>query len=100
MFSVQTAAADPRTDPYGVLPSSGDDPHPGPDTSPELPAHKAEPVQQPDHHAVRLPQVRKYTYFHLVFTVYRRHKSLKVTGGVYELQEFRRYFDLDMVINF
>lgn len=57
VFPLQAAAAHPRTDPHGI-PTGWDHPHPRSHADPQLPAHQAEPLQQPDHHAVQLPQVK------------------------------------------
>lgn len=57
VLPLQAAAAHPGTYPHGV-PAGRDHPHPCSHPDPQLPAHQAEPLQQPDHHAVQLPQVR------------------------------------------
>lgn len=54
---LQPTATDLRADPDGVSPSR-DHPHPSAHADPELPAHQAEPLQQPNHHAVQLAEVR------------------------------------------
>lgn len=55
--SLQAAAAHTGTDPHGV-PKDRDHPHPCAHPGSELPAHEAEPLQQSNHHAVWLAQVR------------------------------------------
>lgn len=57
VLPLQAAAAHLRTDTHG-FPSSWDHPNPCSHSDPKLSAHQAEPLQQPDHHAVQLPQVR------------------------------------------
>lgn len=57
VVSHQAATAHPRTDTHGV-PKSWDYPNPCSHPGPQLSTDKAEPLQQPDHNALRLPQVR------------------------------------------
>lgn len=55
--SLQAAAARAGTDTHGIA-SGRDHPYPRAHPGAQLPAHQAEPLQQPHHHALRLPQVR------------------------------------------
>lgn len=56
-YFIQAAAALFRPEPCGV-PSNGDHPDPCAHSGAQLPADQAEPLQQPQHHPLRLTQVR------------------------------------------